>query len=84
MARKLSDRALHFLQVLADEDRGLVKEIVQIGVREVLEAEMQQFLGAAPYRRSASWWRGEPINCGPPMTATYASTPQARRQLAGI
>ena len=54
MARKQSNRAKELLQVLADEDRDLLKEIVQATVQEVLEAEMEQFLGAAPYERTAT------------------------------
>ena len=42
------------LQALADEDRDLLKEIVYATVQRVLEAEMEQFLGAAPYERTAS------------------------------
>ena len=54
MARKQSNRAKELLQALAGEDRDLVKEIVQATVQEVLEAEMEQFLGAAPYERTAT------------------------------
>ena len=54
MARKQSNRARQLLQVLVDEDKDWLKEIVQATVQEVLEAEMEEFLGAAPYERTAS------------------------------
>ena len=54
MARKQSNRARQLLQALADEDRDWLKEIVQATVQQVLEAEMEQFLGAAPYERTAT------------------------------
>ncbi|MCD6352275.1 MAG: transposase [Armatimonadetes bacterium] len=40
------------MQALAEQDRDLLKEVVQATVQEVLEAEMEQFLGAAPYERT--------------------------------
>ncbi|MBC7288122.1 MAG: transposase [Armatimonadetes bacterium] len=54
MARKQSSRARQPWQALAGEDTDLLKEIVQATVQEVLEAETEQFLGAAPYDRTAS------------------------------
>ncbi len=53
MARKGSDRGRQLLQALADEDRDWLKEIVRATVQEVLQAEMQQFLAAASYERTA-------------------------------
>ncbi len=41
MARKQANCARQLLQDSADEDRDLLKEIVQAMVQEVLEAEMQ-------------------------------------------
>lgn len=38
---------------MAGEDRDSLKEIIQATVQEVLETEMEQFLCAAPYERTA-------------------------------
>lgn len=53
MARKQANGNRELLQVLIGEDTDWLKEMVQAMVQEVLEAEMQQFLGAAPYERTA-------------------------------
>ena len=49
MARKTKSKIADLLS----EDKDLLKTIIQTTVQEILEAEMTNLIGAAPYERSS-------------------------------
>ena len=60
MARKKQgSQVIQDLKALVKEDQDLLREIVNVAVREMLEAEMDEALGAGRYERGSArtGWR---------------------------
>ncbi|WP_148897158.1 transposase [Geothermobacter ehrlichii] len=74
MAQKKSNSKLVALESLIFQDRDLIRELVREAVQQVLDAELTEFLGAAPNERSADR-RGDCAGC---YTRSWATRVQSK------